>query len=142
MFGYAAAEMIGQPVHSLMPEPFRSGHQAYIDRYVATGEARIIGAGRQVQALRSDGSQFPVWLSVGESMTVSGRHFVGIIRDLSEQQKGELERHALELRLAHVSRLSLLGEMATGIAHEINHGRNYELLAGREEVPRARGLRQ
>jgi two-component system sensor kinase FixL len=63
---------------------------------------------------------FPIWLSVGEAVTPQGRSFVGIIRDLSAQRAVEDERHALEGRLAQVGRFSLMGEMAAGIAHEIN----------------------
>jgi len=120
MFGYTAEEMIGRPVELLMPEPYRSEHSSYIERYERTGEARIMGVGRQIKAMRRNGEVFPVWLSVGQSETAAGRHFVGIIRDLTEQRRAELERHSLEIRLAHVARLSLLGEMAAGIAHEIN----------------------
>jgi two-component system sensor kinase FixL len=120
MFGYTAAEMVGQDVKSLMPEPYRSRHDGYVQAYCDTGDPQVIGTGRKVQAIRKSGEVFPVWLSVGESRAASRRHFVGIVRDLSDQQKAEIERHSLELRLAHVSRLSLLGEMAAGIAHEIN----------------------
>jgi two-component system, LuxR family, sensor kinase FixL len=120
MFGYAAADVLGQPVTALMPEPYRNEHAGYVDHYLKTGEPHIIGIGRQVDAVRSDGTVFPVWLSVGEAVTGSGRRFVGILHDLTEQQAAELERHALEARLAHVSRLSLLGEMTAGVAHEIN----------------------
>jgi two-component system sensor kinase FixL len=63
---------------------------------------------------------FPVWLSVGEARAGATRRFVGIIHDLTEQRAAEEERHALETRLAHVGRFSLMGEMAAGIAHEIN----------------------
>ena len=120
MFGYAAQEVIGLSVSTLMPEPYRSAHAGYVEHYQATGDAHIIGTGREVKAVRKDGSLFPVWLSVGEAKSESGHRFVGIIRDLTEQQAAELERHSLENRLEHVSRLSLLGEMAAGIAHEIN----------------------
>ena len=120
MFGYSAEEVIGKPVTMLMPEPYRSEHAHYIDRYVETGTPHIIGVGREVEAMRRDGSVFPVWLSVGEIESESGRRFVGILRDLTEQRAADRERHALDARLAHVSRLSLLGEMAAGIAHEIN----------------------
>ena len=120
MFGHQAEEMIGTPVNQLMPEPYRSRHNGYIQRYQRTGEARIMGVGREIKAVRKSGEIFPVWLSVGESATASGQRFVGIIRDLTGQRRAELERHALEIRLAHVARLSLLGEMAAGIAHEIN----------------------
>lgn len=120
MFGYAASEVVGLPVNTLMPEPYRSQHQDYIERYLQTGRAHIMGVGRQVEGIRRDGEVFPVWLSVGEAVTANGSRFVGIIRDLSEQRRAELERHSLQQSLAHVSRLSLLGEMAAGIAHEIN----------------------
>jgi two-component system sensor kinase FixL len=120
MFGVAADEMIGRPVDLLMPEPYRSEHAGYIERYLKTGDAHVIGIGREIKGIRKSGQEFPVLLSVGESISDSGRHFVGIIRDLSEQRQAELDRRALEVKLAHVSRLSLLGEMAAGIAHEIN----------------------
>jgi two-component system sensor kinase FixL len=120
MFGYSADEIIGRPVTTLMPEPYRSQHEGYVERYERTGEPHIIGIGRQVEAVASDGKAFPIWLSVGEAHSKAGRRFVGIIHDLTEQRAAERERHALESRLAHVSRLSLLGEMAAGIAHEIN----------------------
>ena len=120
MFGYEASEVLGRQVSILMPEPYRSAHSQYVERYEQTGEAYIIGVGREVRAVRKDGTVFPVWLSVGEAMSESGHRFVGIVRDLTEQRAAEAERHSLETRLAHVARLSLLGEMAAGIAHEIN----------------------
>lgn len=70
--------------------------------------------------MHKDGSIFPVWLSVGEISLGGDHRFVGIIRDLTDQHRAEVERRTLENRLEHVSRLSLLGEMAAGIAHEIN----------------------
>lgn len=120
MFGYSADEVIGQPVSTLMPQPYRSEHSSYIERYQATGQPHIIGVGREVKAVRKDGRIFPVWLSVGEAKSRAGHRYVGIIRDLTEQHAAETERRSLEMRLEHVSRLSLLGEMAAGIAHEIN----------------------
>ena len=120
MFGYESAEVVGHNVSILMPEPYRSDHGSYLAHYVQTGEARIIGIGREAEARRSDGTIFPVLLSVGEARWAAGRRFVGIIRDMTPQREAEIERHALEARLAHVGRFSLMGEMAAGIAHEIN----------------------
>ena len=120
MFGYPAAELVDQPVQMLMPEPYRSAHPGYVQHYRETGEKRIIGTGREAFAMHSSGRVFPVWLSVGEARAGATRRFVGIIRDLSEQRAAEEERRALEARLAHVGRFSLMGEMAAGIAHEIN----------------------
>lgn len=120
LFGYAAAEVLGKPVDLLMPEPYHSEHKGYIDRYLATGEPRIIGVGREVVGRRANGETFPIALSVGEAHTPNGRRFVGIIRDLSAQRAAELRARSIEGRLAHVGRFDLMGEMAAGIAHEIN----------------------
>ncbi|HEY7673254.1 MAG TPA: PAS domain S-box protein [Gammaproteobacteria bacterium] len=120
MFGYSAAEVLGQPIQVLMPEPYRSAHASYLENYRATGQKKVIGTGREAAAIHSSGRVFPVWLSVGEARSGTTRGFVGIIRDLSEQRALEEERRALEARLAHVGRFSLMSEMAAGIAHEIN----------------------
>jgi two-component system, LuxR family, sensor kinase FixL len=120
LFGYRADEVVGQPVDMLMPEPYHSEHRGYIDRYLATGEPHIIGTGREVLGRRANGESFPIALSVGEASDAHGRRFVGIIRDLSGQRSAELRARSIEARLAHVGRFNLLGEMAAGIAHEIN----------------------
>jgi two-component system, LuxR family, sensor kinase FixL len=120
MFGHAAADVVGKNVNVLMAEPHRSRHDGYLQRHAATGEAHIIGRGREVEARRANGEIFPVSLAVGEAHRDGARRYVGIIRDLSPQRAAEQRARALELRLAHVARFNLMGEMAAGIAHEIN----------------------
>lgn len=131
MFGYAADEVLGRNVHVLMPEPYHSEHDGYIRRYLSTGERRIIGFGREVTARRKDGSTFPVELSVGEFMRSASplqrrsedaeeHGFVGILRDISLRREREAEANELRNRLAHVGRIGTLGEMVSGIAHEVN----------------------
>jgi len=120
MFGRAAAEVIGKNVNVLMGDPYRSEHDEYMSRYLATGEAHIIGKGREVEGRRANGEAFPVSLAVGEASGDGKRRFVGIIRDLSAQRAAEQRTRSLEHRLAHVGRFNLMGEMAAGIAHEIN----------------------
>jgi two-component system, LuxR family, sensor kinase FixL len=120
MFGHAAADVVGKNVNVLMAEPHRSRHDGYLQRYAATGEAHIIGRGREVEARRANGEVFPVSLAVGEARKDGNRRYVGIIRDLSAQRAAEQRARSLELRLAHVARFNLMGEMAAGIAHEIN----------------------
>ncbi|HET7132747.1 MAG TPA: ATP-binding protein, partial [Gammaproteobacteria bacterium] len=88
--------------------------------YLETGEARIIGIGREVLGQRRNGDLFPIALSVGEARDECGSRFVGIIRDLSNERQEEQRARGLEARLAHVGRFNLMGEMAAGIAHEIN----------------------
>jgi two-component system sensor kinase FixL len=126
MFGYQQAEVLGKNVSVLMPEPYRSQHDGYIGRYAHTGERRIIGIGREVVGQRKDGTTFPLDLSVGEFRTTgellpAGEHgFVGIIRDLTERKAQTREAEALRQRLTHVGRIGTLGEMVSGIAHEVN----------------------
>ncbi len=120
MFGYPANDVVGKDVAMLMSDKDATGHGGHIGRYIATGRARIIGIGRDVQARRAGGELFPVALSVGEAADASGRRFVGILRDLSKQRAAEQRARSLEIRLAHVGRFNLMGEMAAGIAHEIN----------------------
>src|SRR5688572_23221266 len=75
LFGYASADVLGKPIELLMPEPYHSEHKGYIDRYLATGEPRIIGIGREVLGRRANGETFPIALSVGEARAANSRHF-------------------------------------------------------------------
>lgn len=88
-FGYRAEEVIGRNVALLMGEPHRSRHDDYLRRYLATGEARIIGIGREVEGLRKDGSTFPLELSVGAWTAGGKRFFTGIMRDITERKLAE-----------------------------------------------------
>lgn len=120
MFGWTANDVLGRNVSMLMPEPFRTQHDAYLQRYLATGEKRIIGIGRIVVGARRDGSTFPLELAVGEVRTAEGRYFTGFVRDLTERQESEARVRALEAEIVHISRLSAMGEMASALAHELN----------------------
>jgi two-component system sensor kinase FixL len=120
MFGYAAADVIGRNVGMLMPAPYREEHDGYLRRYLRTGEKRIIGIGRIVSGLRKDGTTFPIQLSVGEAASKGGRLFIGFIRDLTERQATQRRMEELHTELAHVSRLSEMGQMGSTLAHELN----------------------
>ena len=120
LFGYSAAEVLGKNVKMLMPAPYRESHDGYLQRYMSTGERRIIGIGRVVVGERRDGSTFPLELNVGEMKTGSQRFFTGFIRDLTESQKTEARLQELQSELVHVSRLTAMGEMASALAHELN----------------------
>lgn len=120
IFGYASPELIGQNVKVLMPQPYHREHDTYISNYLSTGEKKIIGIGREVEGRRKDGSTFPLDLAVSEFQVAGRRRFMGLMRDISERKRAEQEARRRLDELAHASRLSALGEMATGIAHEVN----------------------
>jgi two-component system, LuxR family, sensor kinase FixL len=120
LFGYRAAEVAGHNIKMLMPSPYRENHDGYIERYLRTGEKRIIGIGRVVVGERKDGSTFPMELAVGEMRSGNQRYFTGFIRDLTERQKTEARLQELQSELVHISRLTAMGEMASTLAHELN----------------------
>ena len=95
VFGYAADEVIGRNVSMLMPEPYHSEHDGYLERYRRTGERRIIGIGREVRGRRKDGTEFPMDLAVSATNVGKRRIFTGLVRDITERKR--LEEEILEI---------------------------------------------
>ncbi len=91
LFGYDADFLIGKNVSVLTPEPVRSEHDSYLTNYLETGNKKVIGRGREVKAIRKDGSEFFAHLSVSE-MKIAGEHyFTGIVRDITVQKEQEIK---------------------------------------------------
>lgn len=124
LFQYNENEVLGHNVRMLMPAPYREQHDGYIANYKRTGQARILGIGREVAGQRRDGTIFPMYLSVGEGTLYGKRVFVGIVHDLSalysEREAYEARLLSLREELVHVARVSELGQVSAGIAHELN----------------------
>ena len=105
IFGYAQQDVLNKNLKMLMPEPTRSEHDAYLNRYKETGEANIIGVcGREVVATRKNGEQFPMELSVSEMVLGGLRYFVGIVRDITE-------RKLAEEKIAHLAHYDYLTDL-------------------------------
>lgn len=120
MFGYAQEEVVGRNVSCLMPAPQRKQHDGYLARYKATGEKRVIGIGRQVQAQRRNGEIFVAEIAVGERRSGGQHVFTGFIRDVTDRLEAERKAARLQRMLDRVSRIQMLGEMSTALAHEIS----------------------
>ncbi len=138
LFGYSPEEVVGQNVKMLMPEPYRAEHDDYVGNYLKTGEARIIGYGRLVQAVTKDGTVFPVELSVGEASASGRRIFTGFLRDLTSRQRMEHE-------LRQSQKMEAIGQLTGGVAHDFNNIltaiiANLELLAPQLRDPDHREL--
>ena len=150
LFNYSAREVLGQNIKLLMPPYFAEQHDGYLERYLDTGEKRIIGIGRVVTGQKKDGSTFPLELSIGEAKIGERRFFTGFIRDLTERQQVEQRVHELQEELVHASRLASLGEITSMVAHEVNQPLSAsgtylevarELLGSEREEDRSRGLK-
>lgn len=118
IFGYAAQEVIGKNIKMLMPAPYRQNHDGYLANYRDTGQAKIIGIGREVVGQRKDGRLFPMDLSVSEVKFANRRLFTGFVRDISERK--QLEKAVLEISDREQRRIGQdlhdgLGQHLTGI---------------------------
>ena len=118
LFGYTRGELIGESVKRLMPREQSLAHDGYMKNYMQSGVAKIIGRGRQLTAMRKDGSRFPIYLSIGDIKTKHARLFAAVIVDISEQQ--QLQREILEIPVSEQRRIGQelhdgLGQQLTGL---------------------------
>ncbi len=98
IFGYTADEVIGRNVMMLMPEPYHSEHDGYLNNYLTTGKKKIIGIGREVSGKRKDGSSFPMELAVSQMEVGGERMFTGIVRDITDRKRAEAAITASDTR--------------------------------------------
>ncbi len=91
LFGYSPLELVGRNINMLMPEYYYSRHDKYIQNYIKTGVAKIIGIGRESVGRRKDGSEFPIDLAVSEMRIENQRKFIGLVKDIAVRKEIENE---------------------------------------------------
>lgn len=120
LLGYEKDELIGCSVNKIMASPHKNRHDQYIKNYLTTGISKIIGQVREVEAKHKNGHIIPIDISVAEYEIDQKKYFTAMLRDISERKhKEQKDKEHLE-ELAHVTRLGMMGEMASGLAHELN----------------------
>jgi PAS domain S-box-containing protein len=120
LFGYTRDQLLGQSIEILVPDRFKEAHPAMLRQFFAEPAARPIGAGRDLRGRRRDGTEFPAEIGLTPIETDEGALVLSAVVDITERLQSE-ERMRLHLaELAHVARLSTVGEMFSELAHEIN----------------------
>lgn len=117
IFGFPVAEMLGNNVSMLMPDPDRSAHDGYLQQYQTTHQAHIIGIGREVIGRRKDGSTFPMDLAVSEMQVDGRRMFTGFVRDISLRKQAESELLKAKEQAEQASRAK--SEFLSNMSHEL-----------------------
>lgn len=120
LFGHPRSELLGQAVEVLVPQRLREQHRAQREAYLRDSRARPMGAGLELHGLRRDGTEFPVEISLSPLKTDEGTLVSAAIRDITDRKRSEEQVRRHQAELAHVARLHTMGELATGLAHELN----------------------
>ncbi len=120
-FGYSREELLGRPIEMLVPERGRSGHRGFRHDYLCDPQARPMGAGRELFGRRKDGSEVPVEVGLSPIHTSKGLLVLASIVDITERKLAELEAARQRHDLAHLSRVTALGELSSSLAHELTH---------------------
>jgi PAS domain S-box-containing protein len=107
IFNYAPDQVMRRNIHMLMPEPYASAHDSYLERYVATGQSRILGTVREIEGKRADGSIFPMEIALTETVLGSGRLFVAAVRDVTERRALERVKSEFVSTVSHELRTPL-----------------------------------
>jgi len=117
MFGYPAGELVGRPIELLIPQRSRHAHLPYRREYLADPQPRLMGAGRELVALRNDGSEFPVEISLAPMDTDQGTLVSAAILDLTTRH--QIEKASADARDEALAAAQLKSQFVAMVSHEI-----------------------
>lgn len=122
MFGYKAKDVLDKNVNVLMPDPYKTQHDTYVNNYLNGGPAKVIGKGSEVVGLRKNGDIFPMELAVSEVQVDEVRLFTGIVRDLTEikQVENQLRQSRDEAQQANRIKSDFLSSMSHELRTPLN----------------------
>lgn len=121
-FGYAAAEVTGSPLTRLIPERYREAHQQGLDRYLKTGQGRVIGGSMELEGRRKDGSEFPVEVSLASWNMRNETYFTGILRDITVRKESERRIMDLNTRLLErTDELETVNKELEAFSYSVSH---------------------
>jgi PAS domain S-box-containing protein len=131
IFGYSTAEILGAPLTRLMPARSHTVHTQRFAQWSATGTSRLVGTTVEFSGVRKDGSEFPLEISLSTWSTAYGNYVTGIIRDLTIQKQLQETTRQQELQLIQANKMTALGTLVSGVAHEINNPNQVVLMNAR-----------
>jgi PAS domain S-box-containing protein len=120
-FGWTRPEALGQRmVDTIIPAQYRLSHERGLEHFFKTGHGPVLNRRIEITALRRDGTEFPVELTITPLKSGDSWTFSSFIRDISARRQAEEDLRNAQAELAHVSRVMTMGELAASIAHEVN----------------------
>jgi PAS domain S-box-containing protein len=120
-FGWPRVEALGQRmVDTIIPVQYRLAHERGIEHFFKTGEGRVLNRRIEITALRRDGTEFPVELTITPLKSGDTWTFSSFIRDITARKQAQEDLRNAQAELAHVNRVMTMGELAASIAHEVN----------------------
>src|SRR5438128_544404 len=121
VFGYPLSELIGCPIQTSFPAPFRDRHAGHRKGFLSAPSSRAMGVGRDLFGRRKDGSEFPVEVGLNPIHTTEGLFVLASVIDITARKEAELQHQLQNMELARVGRVAVMGELAASLSHEVNN---------------------